>query len=214
MDCGGRFEPWMMDFDHRDPMQKLFSLVAENVYLKSRSVLEAEVAKCDVICANCHRIRTAAQYASGVLLNWGWPKLEVHKDDPEAQRRLRKYYRRREEQMEFLNRIRQLPCADCARTFPVCVMEFDHREPSEKKGFVSQMAGRVGIKTLLEEIAKCDIVCANCHRNRSYWQRLAGVAQLVQSDCLPSSRSRVRDPSPAQQLRWIKEPSVAYDVAA
>ena len=45
-DCGGTFPPHVMDFDHRDPKAKLFSLAADNDYLKNRALLEAEVAKC------------------------------------------------------------------------------------------------------------------------------------------------------------------------
>jgi hypothetical protein len=37
-------------------------------------------------------------------------------------------------------------------------MEFDHRDATQKSGFVSRMAGNVTIRRLLEEIAKCDIV--------------------------------------------------------
>ncbi len=57
-DCGQNFPPWVMDFDHRDPTTKSFALAAGKALLKSREVLIAEIAKCDVVCANCHAIRT------------------------------------------------------------------------------------------------------------------------------------------------------------
>ena len=44
----------MMDFDHRDPSMKSFALSGK-VQLKSEEALLREVAKCDVVCANCHR---------------------------------------------------------------------------------------------------------------------------------------------------------------
>ena len=47
-----------MDFDHRDPSTKLFNLMTGRAMLMSDQKLMAEVAKCDVVCANCHRIRT------------------------------------------------------------------------------------------------------------------------------------------------------------
>jgi hypothetical protein len=53
--CGGSFPPYVMDFHHRDPEEKLFSIGATMISHKL-SVLMAEVAKCDVVCANCHRI--------------------------------------------------------------------------------------------------------------------------------------------------------------
>lgn len=67
------------------------------------------------------------------------------------------------------------PCIDCGGVFPWCVMDFDHR-PGEVKEFG---IGRVGhyrttpttIARLEKEIAKCDLVCANCHRIRTWITR-------------------------------------------
>jgi hypothetical protein len=49
-----------MDFDHRPGTEKLFEIAD---YLATRVVstyakLDAEIEKCDVVCSNCHRIRT------------------------------------------------------------------------------------------------------------------------------------------------------------
>ena len=57
-DCRGVFPPHMMDFDHRDPSKKLFTLAGGHALLMSRDKLIAEVEKCDVVCANCHALRT------------------------------------------------------------------------------------------------------------------------------------------------------------
>lgn len=57
MDCGGKFPPYVMDFDHRDPSTKICK-VSSLVYSSSEQLLMAEIAKCDLVCANCHRIRT------------------------------------------------------------------------------------------------------------------------------------------------------------
>lgn len=58
MDCALTFPYYVMDFDHRPDEVKLFN-IAEYARLKpSMAQLEAEIAKCDVICSNCHRIRT------------------------------------------------------------------------------------------------------------------------------------------------------------
>ena len=54
-DCGGRFPSVCMDFDHVRG-EKLFQIGAANS--RSTENVLAEIAKCDVICANCHRIRT------------------------------------------------------------------------------------------------------------------------------------------------------------
>ena len=45
-------------------------------------------------------------------------------------------------------------------------MDFDHIDPNNKRYTVAQ-SGTCSNVTLLEEISKCDIVCANCHRIRT-----------------------------------------------
>jgi hypothetical protein len=64
MDCGGYFPPVCMDFDHRDPSNKSFSVAGSKRRLW---ILLEEISKCDLVCANCHRIRTQNQWDSGVL---------------------------------------------------------------------------------------------------------------------------------------------------
>lgn len=58
-------------------------------------------------------------------------------------------------------------CADCGEDFPHYVMEFDHRDPSEKVAAVSTLVSS-SWKKLYAEIDKCDVVCANCHRARTW----------------------------------------------
>ena len=53
-DCKGRFDPVCMDFDHHDG--KKFDIGSMNTH--AEETLLAEIAKCDVVCANCHRLRT------------------------------------------------------------------------------------------------------------------------------------------------------------
>tara|TARA_B100000459_G_scaffold12734_1_gene6787 strand:- start:57 stop:440 length:384 start_codon:yes stop_codon:yes gene_type:complete len=66
------------------------------------------------------------------------------------------------------------PCVDCGNT-DIRVLEFDHRIPSEKSFIISRrVAGGVSLKTLAEEVAKCDIRCANCHRIRTKEERHFG----------------------------------------
>jgi hypothetical protein len=65
MDCGGTFEPYVMEFDHRDPKTKLFALTSSRAMLKRREELLAEIAKCDIVCANCHRARNVCGLHGG-----------------------------------------------------------------------------------------------------------------------------------------------------
>lgn len=57
MDCGIKYPPHVMDLDHRDPSTKIDTLhriICQGSWKK----FWAEIEKCDVVCANCHRIRT------------------------------------------------------------------------------------------------------------------------------------------------------------
>lgn len=66
-DCGNSYPPVCMDFDHRDPSAKRFIIATSGT--RNREAVLAEIAKCDLVCANCHRIRTATQNANGVHAN-------------------------------------------------------------------------------------------------------------------------------------------------
>lgn len=56
MDCGYNTHPAALDFDHRPGTDKVCNVA--RLTEAAREVLYAEIAKCDVVCANCHRIRT------------------------------------------------------------------------------------------------------------------------------------------------------------
>jgi hypothetical protein len=47
-----------MDFDHRDGRQKRFNIGRDALRQISEADLLREIAKCDVVCANCRRMRT------------------------------------------------------------------------------------------------------------------------------------------------------------
>lgn len=62
------------------------------------------------------------------------------------------------------------PCVDCGEKDPI-VLEFDHRDADQKRFDVGAAMRRgCSLKTVFEEIAKCDVRCANCHRRRTYKQ--------------------------------------------
>lgn len=158
--CGGRFEPYQMDFDHRDPTTKAFNVMSGRAGLMSRDRLIAEVTKCDVVCANCHAVRSQRQASR----RWsaGGPGVSRHID------RKREYWRA---QAQALRELRSVPCQDCHRRLSPYSMEFDHRHPTTKSQRVMAMVGRAGMQRILAEVAKCDVVCANCHRMRTYRRR-------------------------------------------
>ena len=61
VDCGYNAHPAALDWDHLPGSKKLFSIGQEK-YRPIPQLLE-EIAKCELVCANCHRIRTATRRA-------------------------------------------------------------------------------------------------------------------------------------------------------
>ncbi len=67
------------------------------------------------------------------------------------------------------------PCADCGESDPV-VLEFDHRR--DKQFNIGAVLPYRRWSSVLEEIAKCDVVCANCHRRRTA-RRVGSVRSVL-----------------------------------
>jgi hypothetical protein len=57
------------------------------------------------------------------------------------------------------------PCLDCGGSFKPCQMDFDHTGATLKKANIAQLVGGRS-DVLVEELSKCHLVCANCHRVR------------------------------------------------
>ena len=139
--CNQSFPSPVMDFSHRDSSNKLYS-ISENVNNKSLDDLLEEAAKCDVLCANCHRIVTQSQQF-------------IPKGD---------YLKRK----QFILSFKDKPCLDCNTKYPPFVMDFDHRDPSDKLFEINGSAANRSKANIELEIAKCDLLCANCHRIRTW----------------------------------------------
>lgn len=108
------------------------------------------------------------------------------------------YYKRREYYMQLTNKwkqiqiktamkflyqyLRQHPCVDCGINNPV-VLHFDHVR-GKKKAEVSVLArGGYRLATIMEEVEKCEIRCANCHaiktaRDRHYYRYVNEMSEL------------------------------------
>lgn len=87
---------------------------------------------------------------------------------------------RREERLQLIHHLRENPCKDCGQQYPFYVMEFDHREGEEKVDAIANLAANGSLKALLAELEKCDVVCANCHRARTYFRRQKASCRIVQ----------------------------------
>jgi hypothetical protein len=66
----------------------------------------------------------------------------------------------------------------------IAVLEFDHRDAKSKRSTVSRLIGQaISWRTILAEIEKCDVMCANCHRRRTArqfgWRKLLGLEPVL-----------------------------------
>lgn len=65
-------------------------------------------------------------------------------------------------------------CIRCGENHPAC-MDFHHRDPSTKLEEVCEMPHKkYSREKILEEVAKCDVLCANCHRKHHHEERIGG----------------------------------------
>lgn len=79
---------------------------------------------------------------------------------------------KRRERVELLRRYKSMKgCVDCGNKNPI-VLEFDHLEGHDKSFNLSD-SSYLNIILIKEEIKKCEVVCANCHRIRTNERKVA-----------------------------------------
>lgn len=104
------------------------------------------------ICKECHKIEAKKYHHS----DYTWYKEKARENN----KRNRERYRN--ELLEFLS---TKQCIDCGIK-DIRVLEFDHLK--DKLFSIGSKTRNTPLITLMPEIEKCEIVCANCHRIRTY----------------------------------------------
>ena len=66
---------------------------------------------------------------------------------------------------------RARPCMDCGIRFPSACMDFDHVRDKKSFTIADLKNSGISMERMREEIAKCDVVCSNCHRIRTHLRR-------------------------------------------
>lgn len=61
-------------------------------------------------------------------------------------------------------------CVDCKENYPHYMLDFDHLPEFKKLGSPTEIMHKYSWEKAMQEISKCEIVCANCHKIRT-WQR-------------------------------------------
>ena len=113
------------------------------------------------VCNECQRLRMQRKRenpeyrARGVANTARWRERNPEKN-------LESWKRVETEKRRILLEARVGGCQICGESDPAC-LDFHHRDPTTKEGHIGEFR-RFGMKRLLAEIAKCDVLCANCHR--------------------------------------------------
>jgi hypothetical protein len=76
----------------------------------------------------------------------------------------------KERNREWLRKVKSHPCTDCGQTFPPYVMDFDHVGSDKVAGIAALCQTTHSLEYIQAEAAKCELVCSNCHRIRT-WER-------------------------------------------
>lgn len=137
LDCGEMYPAFCMEYDHvRGTKRWALGKMANH---RREAVLE-EIAKCDLVCCACHRVRTQDRKGASRL-----PRVIEYR--------------------EWLAILKSRPCLDCGRIRPPVAMDFDHVRGVK----VTQIADMWswGRDKVVGEITKCDLVCCICHRIRT-----------------------------------------------
>lgn len=102
--------------------------------------------------------RPSVPHARNGLKYCDWPQEQKTKY-------LKRYYNRQVQRKEEIVALKGGKCSKCGYSKCIRALEFHHREPSEKEFSLTarELAG-FAWETILKEAAKCDLLCANCHR--------------------------------------------------
>ena len=140
VDCGYSGCDRVFELHHRDRSTKEFGLAD---FSGSNARFMEEAKKCVLLCANCHRLRHAAQ------------RLEDAVSPVVAHRR-----RRKQMAVAYMGG----HCFSCDRDGPPCIFEFHHWDADQKAFGISQDGNTRSWQRVLAELQKCVMLCANCHR--------------------------------------------------
>lgn len=116
---------------------------------RDRALVMEELAKCELVCCACHRVRSQDRKGDSSI-----PKLVSFRS--------------------WINTLKSNPCTDCGRVMSSVSMDFDHVVGEKVKDISDMWSWRRD--KVVAEIAKCELVCANCHRERSVQRLRLGLA--------------------------------------
>ena len=125
-------------------------------------------------CPKCEKDKVASEFWPRQTMCIACHKAYMHEHYLAHQDRYKKSAKERHlAYRDAIRRLKEKPCADCQHEFSYYVMDFDHVS-GDKEAEVSRLACGGHLKKALAEAEKCEVVCANCHRIRTFKRIKAG----------------------------------------
>lgn len=166
----GLADPSILEFDHRHAAKRdSVSRMIHNGL--SIATIEVEIAKCDLLCPACHRLRTHIdtksylhRYMLGIAL-----ELPIYDAPPatrrEMDRRKRERHRLRN-QLDHIAFLEANPCVDCGEA-DLRLLECDHVIEGKSADVSRLITSGFSLESIAAERALCEVRCCNCHRRKS-----------------------------------------------
>lgn len=150
VDCG-EADVAVLEFDHVEG--KTYNIAGLLARGAPAARILAEINRCQVRCANCHRRVTAHR--------GGWTRATGRLDDP----MLGLSATTRRNVRHMFAALTRAGCADCGAN-ELVVLEFDHIRA--KRCNVPELAwSETSLARLQAEIDQCEVRCCNCHRRKT-----------------------------------------------
>ncbi len=148
-DCGlSNKNVTIYDLHHADPTQKEKKTKNRSnqwIFSKPWEIIQKELDKTVLLCANCHRIK--------------------HRTKLTTDEKLNKYNKNKARAIKHLGG----KCHDCSVMIDhLSVYDFHHNDPTEKSSKVADLLNRTWGDKIEQELGKCILLCANCHRIRHH----------------------------------------------
>lgn len=151
LDCGEQ-DLTVLEFDHVGVKSGNVSDMVRSGVAPRR--VQDEISRCEIVCVNCHRLRTLKRMDRSWRLNGGL--IASNPSLSKGQRRNTLYVQAY---------LRASTCADCGHG-DIRLLEFDH--VSDKTANVTVLAREgCSLIRLQEEMSRCEVRCPNCHRRRT-----------------------------------------------
>lgn len=150
------------------------------------------------VCNKCITLKPASEFytrKNGYLSDTCKPCFLQRRKSYVAEFRKTKLPHRVATLKSVLNKFKSRPCMDCNKTFPPYVMDLDHRDQLSKIASTADLIRTcTSVESFQNELDKCDVVCSNCHRIRTFEQKLYSTHPPREHHRRTRSMLRIRRP--------------------